>query len=99
MTDITVKIMDEVLKISAIGTKEVRRDRAGVLHHRNNSQEAYNNIAAEHWVAHAKVENVASRIPGGMQYHFDFDELWSRWPILLVPPPKIKRQPEASPLV
>jgi ankyrin repeat protein len=36
--------------------------------------------AAEHWVAHAKVENVASRIRNGMEYLFDPDQpYFSAW--------------------
>ena len=62
--------------------------------------------AAEHWVAHAKVENVASRIRNGMEFLFDPERpYFSAW-IKLHDADKrgwakslhSKRRPEAAPL-
>ncbi|KAN0129963.1 hypothetical protein V8E53_012218 [Lactarius tabidus] len=62
--------------------------------------------AAEHWLAHAKVENVASRIRHGMEYLFDPDrpyfsawvELYDVSNCLPFSGPKYKMRPEAAPL-
>jgi hypothetical protein len=62
--------------------------------------------AAEHWVAHAKVENVASRIRNGMESLFDPDEpYFSAWVRLYNADNRVwhggldsKIRPEAAPL-
>jgi ankyrin repeat protein len=62
--------------------------------------------AAEHWVAHAKVENVASRIRNGIESLFDPDQpYFSAWVKLYNadtrywnPNAKGKMRPEAAPL-
>jgi ankyrin repeat protein len=63
--------------------------------------------AAEHWVAHARVENVASRIRDGMERLFDpFRPYFSAWVNLYDvnrgvrwdPDPQIKIHPGAAPL-
>ncbi|KAH9073507.1 hypothetical protein EDB83DRAFT_78369 [Lactarius deliciosus] len=61
--------------------------------------------AAEHWVTHAQIENVASRIRDGMECLFDPEKpFFSAWAKLYdidrrwVPDPQLKVQPGAAPL-
>ncbi|SRR6266702_495580 len=54
--------------------------------------------AAEHWVAHAQVENVASRVRDGMEYLFDLDKLYfEAWVTLHNVDPYFRNLPDSEP--